>query len=377
MIILLTNEFPPMAGGVATYCYGMTRALRDLKQPVGVIAANKTVDDFSFDQKQPLPIYRTVEYSFSPLRHISRFKSLARYTRTYQPSFLWAADWRTGIVVSALSSWYNLPYAVTAYGSEILLAQSNALKRTIALRVYNAANVILSISNYTKSLLMDLGISEHKITVTPLGVDPGQWRVDPNQPEIIIQRHNLSGKKIILSLARLTPRKGHDTVLRALPMVLRSVPEVVYLVAGRGEDEGRLRRLAAKLGLENYVVFAGYVSESEKPAYYHACDVYAMLSRQEGYRVEGFGLTLLEAAACEKPVVAGKHGGAAEAVVDGLTGFVVDSHDPDAVANALIRPLTDQCLAEQLGQNARRRVETEANWRNVVRRTLYFFEGVR
>jgi len=375
-ILLITNEFYPAVGGVATYCYELARAISGLGQRIAIIAARKTPVDPSLDKTQIFPIHWIREHPLRPVRHLVRLSALAKYTCMYRPACLWASDWRTGLVVIGVASRFSLPYVVSAYGSDILLADRNALSRFLARQVYSNASTVLSISHYTKGLLTDFGVPEHKVRVTLLGVDPAKWHIDPAQRDMIIQRHSLAGKKTILSLARLTPRKGHDTVLRALPIVLRSVSEVVYIIAGTGADEERLRRLTAELGLENHVVFAGYISEAEKPAYYHACDVYAMLSRQEGPLVEGFGLTLLEAAACGKPVIAGRHGGTTDTVIDGTTGLLVDPNDLEATASALIRLLSDRELAKRLGQNARCRVEVEANWHRVACQMLDILERI-
>jgi len=376
MIILLTNEFPPATGGVGTYCFYMARAIHALQYSIAVIAANKTADDLSFDNTQSFPIYRVIECGLTPIRHAARLKSLIKYTLTHRPSLLWAADWRTGIVVSSVSAMFHLPYAVTVHGTDVLIASNAAMNRKVATKVFHRAPIVLSNSNYTKKLLINFGVPEHKVVAIPLGVEPKEWRIDPSQSERIISRHNLTHKRIVLSLCRLTPRKGIDVVIKSLPTVLSSVPDVMLVIAGRGEDERRLRRHVDDLDLVSCVIFVGFVSEAEKASYYHACDVYAMLSRQEGDFVEGFGLSLLEAAACGKPVVAGRHGGVQEAVTDGVTGLLVDPNDPRAVAEAIVKLLTDKKLAEQLGGNGRHIVETEANWDRVARQTIDVLERV-
>lgn len=375
MIVLLTNEFPPAAGGVATYCYSLAQAINGLEENEVAAVAPRITASAPSDDKEPFPIYRATEHQVSVLRHLARFRVLRRAVEQHSPSLLWAADWRTGLVVFALAMLFDLPYVVSAYGSEILLAGSSRQAKVLALQVYNKAKAVLAISNYTKKLLLDLGVAQGRIAVIPLGVDPGNWQKEPERVDAVIERHRLDQKQVILTLARLTPRKGQDTVIRALPAVLRQVPNSVYVIAGQGPDEARLRKLVADLELENRVVFAGFVSEEDKAAYYHACDVYVMLSRQEGSLVEGFGQTLLEAGACGKPVVAGRHGGVGDAVSDGETGLLVPPEDVDAVAQALTSLLTDPKQSVCLGTNARRRVETQANWCTVARQTLEVFVG--
>jgi phosphatidylinositol alpha-1,6-mannosyltransferase len=164
-------------------------------------------------------------------------------------------------------------------------------------------------------------------------------------------------------------------VIAALPELLDWVPDALYLVAGTGPDADRLQRLVSDRGLESRVVFAGFVPEAEKAGYYSTCDVFALISRQVGEQVEGFGLSLLEAAACGKPVVAGRHGGALDAVVDGVTGILVDPLQPGEVATALRKLLTDPDLAEEMGREGRQRVLAELNWDCSARQVLAIMRG--
>jgi phosphatidylinositol alpha-1,6-mannosyltransferase len=111
-------------------------------------------------------------------------------------------------------------------------------------------------------------------------------------------------------------------------------------------------------------VFAGFVPNEVRGAFYDACDIYAMPSREipEKGDVEGFGITYLEANAFGKPVIGGRSGGVAEAVIDGVTGILVDPWDVNAIASACIRFLKDPDLAERLGRQGRDRVKTEFSW---------------
>ncbi len=159
-------------------------------------------------------------------------------------------------------------------------------------------------------------------------------------------------------------------MIQAMPTVLESIPSATYLIAGRGEDEQRLRNLVAERNLESNVIFAGYVSDTEKAAYYQACDVFVMLSRQEGNHVEGFGLSLLEAGACARPVVAGRHGGVPEVVLDGKTGLLVEPHSDEASSSAITYLLCNSGEAQRMGRNGREWVEHTANWSATARLTI-------
>ena len=147
-------------------------------------------------------------------------------------------------------------------------------------------------------------------------------------------------------------------VVRALPRLIRDIPDLHYLVVGKGDPDD-LKALAASEGVADRITIVDYVSEGDLPTLYHLCDLYAMVSRWDPItkEVEGFGICYLEAGACGKPCVAGSVGGCGDAVEDGVTGLVVDPTDNDAVYEALRALLTDPDRSHVMGQAGRRRVK--------------------
>src|SRR5207247_39990 len=137
-----------------------------------------------------------------------------------------------------------------------------------------------------------------------------------------------------------------DTLIHALPLVRRNVPDARLLLVGAGRYRDELEALARSLGVADAVVFAGGVRHEQLPAHFAAGDVFAMpcRTRRGGLDVEGLGIVFLEASATGLPVVVGNSGGAPDAVRDGETGFVVDGRDVDVVADRLVRLLTDPAL---------------------------------
>jgi phosphatidylinositol alpha-1,6-mannosyltransferase len=174
----------------------------------------------------------------------------------------------------------------------------------------------------------------------------------------------LSGRPVIVCVSRLMPRKGQDTLVRALPAVQRSVPEVALLLVGGGPYRSRLESLAADNGVGESVVFTGTVPWPELASYYGAGDVFAMpcRTRLRGADVEGLGIVYLEASACGLPVVAGDSGGAPDAVLEGETGYVVDGRSVDEVAGRLRELLSDRALAGRIGASGRGWVERNWTW---------------
>ncbi len=183
-------------------------------------------------------------------------------------------------------------------------------------------------------------------------------------------RCNQAGKNYeFLSVGNLVARKGHDMVIRGLRRLRQTVPEATYLIVGHGSYRVQLENLAKGLEVRDRVIFAGLAAE-ELPNIYAISDVFVMPSREqlEECDVEGFGLVFLEASACAKPVVGGRSGGIPDAIVDGVTGLLVNPHDPEDIANALARLLTNNHLAIRLGQQGRSWVIKYFSWGRVADR---------
>ncbi|HYG72736.1 MAG TPA: glycosyltransferase family 4 protein, partial [Actinomycetota bacterium] len=161
----------------------------------------------------------------------------------------------------------------------------------------------------------------------------------------------------------LVARKGQDVLIRGMSDIRRRVPDAALVLVGGGPDRERLEALAAAAPAGS-VVFAGEVSEADLPAYYRAGDVFAMpcRTRRAGLEVEGWGNVFIEAAACARPVVVGDSGGAREALVDGVTGLLVDGEEVGGVAEAVASLLEDPARAEAMGRAGRSRVEQHFTW---------------
>jgi glycosyltransferase involved in cell wall biosynthesis len=180
-------------------------------------------------------------------------------------------------------------------------------------------------------------------------------------------RSRLGAGPIIAGVARLEPRKGFDHVISALVSLTEAHPNVSFAIAGSGSDEARLRALAQSLGVEQRVHFLGRVGDAERAALLSLADIYAMPSRREGNSVEGFGIAYIEAAALCTALIGGIDGGAADAIVDGVTGLLVDGNDVSAVMQALDRMLSDDELRTRLADAAERDAQTRFWPEQVIR----------
>lgn len=270
--------------------------------------------------------------------------------------------------VGVLGLWirwlFGIPYIVFVYGEDLTKIIASGSWERISKTICRKADRVVTISRFTADLLVDCGVNAQRIVLVHPGVDSKRYNpaVDGAQ---LRSKLNLNGCKVVLTVGRLTKRKGHAQVISALPKVLKLVPEVRYLIVGKDVGVGEeLRALVHKLGLEKHVIFEGYVNPDDFPQYYGACDLFVLANYelQEIKDTEGFGIVLLEASACGKPVIGGRAGGVVDAVADGETGLLVDATDVAAVTQALIQLLTDDEYASELGTKGRTRVVEQFSW---------------
>ncbi|MCL5270018.1 MAG: glycosyltransferase family 4 protein [bacterium] len=229
------------------------------------------------------------------------------------------------------------------------------------LRAYRRADLNLVISRYSGERLRALaGLAPEKIRCLPCFIDTTRFH-PPADRTALRRRLGWEGRTVALTVARLVARKGVDQVLRALAAA-RGLPEDwLYIIGGRGEEEARLKTLAAELGLEAQVRFLGFVPDAELPNLFGAADLFVQTNRDVAGDTEGFGIVFLEAGACGTAVLGGRAGGTGDAIEEGATGLRVDGDDTSAIAAALVRLLSDPSLRRAMGEAGRARVECEFN----------------
>jgi len=272
-----------------------------------------------------------------------------------------------GQIALTLRDWLKMPFIVFAAGNEILdVIEEKWPKPMLALQT---ADRVVAISRYTASFVERAGVDPSRIEIVYPGYDTNRFRPLEDRLEL---RQKLLGERyrdqVILTVGNLVARKGHDTTIRSLPRLLQRVPDVTYLVVGDGPYRSPLETLATGLGVRNRVIFAGRLADEDLAQLYALCDVFVMPSRAQldEKDVEGFGIVFLEANACAKPVIGGRSGGVPEAIVDGVTGLLVDPNDSGELADAIARLLTDREFANRLGQQGRERAVNEFSWRRAA-----------
>ncbi len=284
-----------------------------------------------------------------------------------------------GAVGSVLAAALGVPNVIFAHGEEVhRLTFSRslprrrrltaALKRRLLWSAFGRADLVIANSQFTASLLRQ-GVRNGRVAIVYLGADPRRFHPAPPDPQLMRQ-WDLANRKVLLTVGRLTPRKGQDQTLRALPAILARVPQAVYVIAGTGEYEPELRQIAADVGVADRVRFVGAVEESDLPRLYNLADLFLMPNRSMpgSGNVEGFGIVFLEAGASGLPVIGGRSGGVPDAVCEGQSGLLVDGASAEAIAEAALKLLTNPELARRMGEQGRRRVSESLTWDHCANR---------
>ncbi len=363
--LLITNDFPPMSGGEAAYYARICGTVADQV----VVLAPRLPGDRRFDASQPYTVIRRwVPISPHPAARLVQMTLFFLYSlhvlRRHRVGTVHVGHLYLGPVAVALERLFRLPYVLYLHGGEMASYMRSRAVRAAVRAIVQRAHLVVVNSTFTRRHFGALGIHAARVEALTMSVGVERFRPDLDLAGVRA-RYGLDGQHVILTVGRLVERKGHDTVIRALARVQQSVGEAQYLIAGRGPYEPRLRRLTHELGCEPFVRFLGHVPDADLPTLYAACDVFAMPSRALAERdgVEGFGIAFVEAGAAGRPVVGGRSGGIADAVIDGVTGVLVEPTSVDDVAEALISLLRDRDYAARLGANGRRRAEAlEAAW---------------
>jgi phosphatidylinositol alpha-1,6-mannosyltransferase len=349
--LLLTPDFPPARGGIQTLLHRLVTNAEGFEWRV-VAPGDRSAA--TFDRDAGIDIVRATSPRAGRVasRGLLNAAALAQAAR-FRPDVVVSGHLVTSPAAAAIRRLLRVPVVQYLYALEVA-----AKPRLAAFAVRNAERTI-AISRYTRDLARAAGGDDERIVVIPPGVDL------PTEHANFTPRQ---GPPTVTTVARLADRyKGHDVLVRALPLVRSRVSDARWVVVGDGPLRAHLEALASAHGVEDAVHFAGSVSDDERDRWLSSSDVFAMPSRlpADGLAGEGFGIVYLEAGARSVPVVAGDVGGALDAVVHGETGLLVDPQDHVTVASAISELMLDRDRARRMGRAGAEHARTFA-WPKVA-----------
>ena len=350
--LLVTNDFPPKIGGIQNLLYEWWRRLPS--ESFAVLTSPYSGSK-QFDAAQSFEIRRTREPVLLPhpllVRKINKMaKQVGAELVVLDPA----------LPLGLIGPHLNLPYAVVLHGAEIVVPGRLPVVSRLLSRVLNNAEFIIASGSYPAAEASRICRSSKRIEVITPGVDIQRFKVLSSEQRVEARKQFgvAEDAELIVGISRLVPRKGFDVLIRAVARLAIEFPKLRLIVGGDGRDRARLERIAREL--MSPTTFLGRVSDDDLPKLYGCADINAMLcrSRWMGLEQEGFGIVFAEAAACGVPQIAGRSGGASDAVDHDITGLIVE--DPtrvDDVVSSLRRLLVDRSQLLKMGQASRLRAE--------------------
>ena len=344
----------------------LARAWSEAGESVVVFADSRGLPaEAEFDKSQPYAVQRFP--GPRPFRRWRKFRAVAEFAEKNPGLAVYADSWKS--VPPKLAA--KVPTLCLAHGNDLLPAsvkKGERRKRALA-----RADFIVANSQFTADLARRL-VSDATPDATPQVrvIHPGARRSESASAKAAFLKRQILkmvGKSdpLLVTVARLEPRKGADAVIRALPTLKAAHPDIGYLIVGEGGDQARLLELAKEHGAAGRVFFAGHLPAAKKFVALESANLFVMPCRRSDNSVEGFGVAFLEAALCGVPSVAGREGGAGDAVAEGETGWLCEGDDDEDVCKVLAAALSDPKELAKRGAAAKARAESDFAWGGIAR----------
>jgi phosphatidylinositol alpha-1,6-mannosyltransferase len=362
-ILCLTNDFGPRAGGIETFIIGLIERL-----PKGSVIVYTSAQDKSepYDRQwldsYGVEVIRDKARILLPTPGVAYCVSALIKDRGIKTAFFGAAA-PLGLLAPVLRRAGVTKIIALTHGHEVWW--SKVWPFTWAMKSI-ARNVdhLTYLGEFTRraiSRAINSSAQSAMVKIAP-GIDTDHFA--PTDSSELKKELGLIDKKVIVSVGRLVHRKGQDVLIEAMPHLLKEIPDAHLVLIGEGPYRGYLETRVKNLGIDSKVTFIGRITYVDLPKYICLGEIFVMPSRSRlaGLEVEGLGIVYLEASACGLPVIAGDSGGAPDAVVDGVTGVVVNGKDQDALATAIATLLKDREKGREMGRQGRAWVIDQWRW---------------
>lgn len=366
--LVLSQNFPPASGGSGRWFWELYSRLGSDY----IVAADQLGDYAEFDEAASLRIHRLALYS--PQWGIASLVGLKYYWHTYRAlkklikreGIQYIHCGRVlpeGLMALILKKTMGIEYLCYVHGEDLeASSQSRELNALAKLVMRNASKIICNSKNSANIVeRVDNTVIDKAIVMHP-GADTKQFFPAPATDTAFIEEMGWTGKRVILTVGRLQARKGQDKMIEAMPAILEQCPDTLYVIIGHGESQERLQGLIQSLGLEQQVQMLTDCDDETMIKCYQQCDVFILPNRTEGQDIEGFGMVLVEAQACSKPVIAGDSGGTKETLIPEQTGLIIDATDTGVIADAVCGLLQSPERIEAMGKAGREHAVKHFDW---------------
>ena len=369
-IAMITSWFHPFLGGAEVFAYEISKKLVEEKNKVFLITRKFSSDLKSHVNYKGIEVFRVPILNINNLRSLSfilpSFFKIIQLHKEHSLDFIHAhLAFPSGVIGYLCKSVLNIPLMISVQGGDIgdyieFTGKFGGVLVPFIKKVLVASDFVHVVSNYLKVMVLKFGTPKNKIRVIPNGVDTNVF--SPRARDLtkgFRDRFRVNGP-LIISISRLVPKNGLETLIRSFKEVLRKFPDAKLMLVGKGYLENELRKLSSILGIENSVIFCGYIPHNVIPSYLASANVFVRVPVSEG-----FGIAFIESMACGVPVIGSKIGGIVDIINHGKNGMLVDPNDVKATSEAIIKILSDNQLAQKLALNGRKTVLSKFNWEGV------------
>ncbi len=364
--LLFTLEYPPFRGGVANY-YG--NLVKYWPEPSRIFVLKDNLIN------QRLPFLKWLPAYFALVKKIRQEKIEHVIVGQILP---------LGTIAWLCSNFCKIKYSVILHGMDFTFALKSARKKWLAGKILNHSEKIICSNSYVaglaKQTFPDIAL---KVKVVNPGVEPflssrtersgarDLLNLPTTADKGFLPSVEMTNKIILLSVGRLVRRKGFDKVIEALPEVLKRVPNLVYVIIGDGPELKSYELRVTSYGLKEHVKIIEHAGDTDRDSWYNISDIFIMPSRSFNGDFEGFGIVYLEANLAGKPVIAGRSGGTADAVVDSVTGLMVNPEKVNEITEAIVKLALDPELRQKLGEQGGIRAMNDFNWANQIKKIYH------
>ena len=371
--LVVTNDFGPRSGGIETFIHGLlAQASKNQQRNFVVLTSRQDPQGevITFDQKMweenRIKVVRDTAKVLLPTRRLAK-AATDLFVAHKCENVIFGASAPLGLLAKSLRKAGAKHIVALTHGHEVWWARMPLFSAALR-RIGAQADQMTYLGEFTRGAVANVLLREDhsKLVHLPPGVD--LTRFTPGIKSVELQKKwGIVDAPVIVSIGRLVARKGSDQLIKAMPEVLQQFPKSKLLLVGTGNYQKRLEKLVRNLKVQDSVIFAGRVEHELLPDYYRLGDIFAApcRSRYGGLEVEGLGIVYLEASACGVPVIAGKSGGAPDAVLDGKTGLLVNGRDHREVGAAVIKLLSDKPLRQKMGVDGRVWMEQLWSWEGI------------
>ena len=343
------------------------RAYRGLYNPPAIKEIKKIINNFKPDVVQAHNIHSYISYH---ILKIAKKSGAKVFLTAHDVQLFHYGKLVEFINPEDLTVPKNFDYKISAWKQMKRYSKTYNPLRNIIIRHYlKYVDKIFAVSNALKEALSQNGITN--IAVIHNGIDVDEWQIDKNNTEEFKKKYGFVGKKIILFGGRLSETKGGSEIILAMERITKEVPDARLMVMG--EIDGYAKKmidLAAGLGIQDKLIFTGWLTGDLLKSAFNACDIVTVPS----VCFDSFPTINLEAMACHKPVIATCFGGSREAVLGGETGYIVNPYDINNLASKIIYLLKNPSEALRFGENGYERVKTEFSLDKMISNYLSFYE---